>query len=147
MLRIYKLLLIAGLFFTFIPSSEIFAYELLGKEGVIVMSKKVPGTTGDQFDLFWTDLGQGNGEVWQITHTPGFNEIQPSISPNGNFVAFSSDCNGVGTYWDGFYRIYIHNITKPQSMSKNPQFLTSSDTMKSGAGLKSKFNSFNASWG
>ena len=146
-MRIYKLLLIAGLFFTFMPSSEIFADELLGKEGVIVMSKKVPGTTGDQFDLFWTDLGQGNGEVWQITDTPGCNEIQPSISPNGNFVAFSSDCNGVGTYWDGFYRIYIHNITKPQSMSKNPQFLTSSDTMKSGAGLKSKFNSFNPSWG
>ena len=106
-MRISKLLLIPVLFFTFMPSSEIFADELLGKEGVIVMSKKVPGTTGDQFDLFWTDL-QSNGEVWQITDTPGCNEIQPSISPNGNFVAFSSDCNGIGTYWDGFYRIYIH---------------------------------------
>ena len=83
-MRIYKFLLIAGLFFTFMPSSEIFADELLGKEGVIVMSKKVPGTTGDQFDLFWADLGQGNGEVWRITDTPGCNEIQPSISPNGN---------------------------------------------------------------
>ena len=139
-----KLILIFILLFAFMPTSEIYADESLVKEGIIVMSKKIPGTTGDQFDLFWTNLAQGNGNLFQITNTPDCNEIQPSISPDGQFVAFSSDCNGVGDYFDGFYRIYIHNISDP---APNPSFLTSADTMKSGASWRSKFNSFNPSWG
>jgi hypothetical protein len=46
------------------PTSEIYADESLVKEGIIVMSKKIPGTTGDQFDLFWTNLAQGNGNIF-----------------------------------------------------------------------------------
>ena len=53
----------------------------------------------EQFDLVWMNP-DGKGNPIQITQTPDCDEIEPTFSPDGKKVAYSSNCNGGGGAWD-----------------------------------------------
>jgi len=136
-----KSLLFISVFFLFsFPSNTISADFPYQPEGKLIMS--VYNRDQEQFDLVWMNP-DGKGNPIQITQTPDCDEIEPTFSPDGKKVAYSSNCNGVGGAWDGFYRIFIIDLTNPES-AKTPRFLTSDNTMKDGSNSPS--NSRHPSW-
>ncbi|MBM32228.1 MAG: hypothetical protein CL764_05125 [Chloroflexi bacterium] len=141
MILIKKLILLSSIFIFLIPlertAADGFPYK---PEGKLIMS--VYNRDQEQFDLVWMNP-DGTGNPILITQTPFCDEIEPTFSPDGKKVAYSSNCNGVGGYYDGFYRIFIVDLTKPES-AKTPQILTSNNTMKGGSNSPS--NSYHPSW-
>ena len=93
-----NLILIIVLSLVFLPLNVIFADSqwMDGQLNETVSGRIVFSNFNkkdNQYDLLWVNADGQSGEVYRITDTP-WNEINPTISPDGRYIAYASDKSG-----------------------------------------------------
>ena len=86
------------------------------------------GLRGSNYDLFTQDVdANGNpvGQPVQLT-TSTANDIEPSVSPNGNLIAFASN-RVTPQNPQGDFEIFVMKADAPEGPNNKPQQLTKND--------------------